>query len=129
VPCPPPDLRRGGRLTRKSSGAWGEELALRYLIRRGYWLVERNYRKRRGEIDFIVRNENSLVFVEEKLRRSTGFGDPLEAVTARKQATIRSLAEQYLADNQPDFDILRFDVVGILATDTGTRIEHIEDAF
>ena len=129
MPCPPGELRRGGRLTRKPSGAWGEDLALRYLTRRGYSLVERNYRKRRGEIDLIVRNEDSLVFVEVKLRRSRGFGDPLEAVTARKQATIRSLAEQYLADNQPDFEILRFDVVGILATDTGTRIEHIEDAF
>ena len=129
MPCPPPDLRRGGRLTTQTSGAWGEDLALRYLTRRGYTLVERNYRKRRGEIDLIVRNEGILVFVEVKLRRSTSFGGPLEAVTARKQATIRSLAEQYLADNQPDFEILRFDVVGILATRTGTRIDHIEDAF
>jgi putative endonuclease len=129
VPRPPPELRRSRRLTSQSSGAWGEDLALRYLTRRGYRLVERNYRKRRGEIDLIVRNEDSLVFVEVKLRRSTGFGDPLEAVTARKQAIIRSLAEQYIADNQPYFDILRFDVVGILATQAGTRIEHIEDAF
>jgi putative endonuclease len=129
LPRPPPELRRGGRLTSKTSGAWGEDLALRYLLRRGYKLVERNYRKRRGEIDLIVRKEETLVFVEVKLRRSTGFGEPLEAVTARKQATIRSLAEQYLADNQPDFDTLRFDVVGILATPSGTRIDHIEDAF
>jgi putative endonuclease len=129
VPRPPPELRWSRRLTSQSSGAWGEDLALRYLTRRGYRLVERNYRKRRGEIDLIVRNEDSLVFVEVKLRRSTGFGDPLEAVTARKQAIIRSLAEQYIADNQPYFDILRFDVVGILATQAGTRIEHIEDAF
>ena len=129
MPRPSPELRRGGRLTHKSSGAWGEDLALRYLTGQGYTLVERNYRKRRGEIDLIVRHEETLVFVEVKLRRSTGFGDPLEAVTARKQATIRSLAEQYLADNQPDFDTLRFDVVGILATHTGTRINHVEDAF
>ena len=129
MPGPPFELRRGRGLTRKSSGAWGEDLALRYLTRRGYRLVERNYRKRRGEIDLIVRNYDTLVFVEVKLRRSTGFGDPLEAVTARKQATIRSLAEQYLADNQPDFDTVRFDVVGILATQTGTRIEHIKNAF
>jgi putative endonuclease len=129
VPRPPPELRRGGSLTRKTTGAWGEDLALHYLLRRGYRLVERNYRKRRGEIDLIVRKKETLVFVEVKLRRSTGYGDPLEAVTARKQATIRSLAEQYLAENQPDFDTLRFDVVGILATHTGTRIDHIEDAF
>src|SRR5918994_5816775 len=73
LPCPPPELRRGGRLTRKSSGAWGEDLALRYLTRRGFNLVERNYRKRRGEIDLILRYEETLVFVEVKLRRSTGF--------------------------------------------------------
>ena len=131
VPGPPPKLRRGGRLKDKSSGAWGEDLALRYLTRRGYTLVERNYRTRRGEIDLIVRNEDILVFVEVKLRRTTGFGDPLEAVTPASKQPSAPLAEQYLyTDNQPDFDTLRFDVVGILADRTrGTRIEHIEDAF
>ena len=129
MPRPPPELRRGRRLTNRTAGAWGEDLALRYLIRRGYRLLARNYRKRRGEIDLIVRDDDTLVFVEVKLRRSTGFGGPLEAVTARKQATIRSLAEQYLAEDRPDYESLRFDVIGILATRSGTRIEHIRDAF
>jgi putative endonuclease len=129
VPRPPPELRRGRRLTNQSSGAWGEDLALRYLLRRGYRLLARNYRKRRGEIDLIVTDDETLVFVEVKLRRSTGYGDPLEAVTSRKQATIRSLAEQYLAENQPEFETLRFDVIGILATRSGTRIVHIKEAF
>ena len=129
MPRSPPELRRGRRLTNQSAGAWGEDLALRYLLRRGYRLVARNYRKRRGEIDLIVTDDETLVFVEVKLRRSTGFGDPLEAVTSRKQATIRSLAEQYLAENQPEFETLRFDVIGILATRSGTRIVHIQEAF
>jgi len=110
-------------------GAWGEDLALRYLIKHGYRLVERNYRTRRGEIDLILRKEGTLVFVEVKLRRGTGFGDPLEAVTPRKQATLRYLAERYLAVREPDFDTVRFDVVGILARREGLRIEHVEDAF
>jgi putative endonuclease len=110
-------------------GAWGEDLALRYLIKHGYRLVERNYRTRRGEIDLILRKEGTLVFVEVKLRRGTGFGDPLEAVTLRKQATLRYLAERYLADREPDFDTVRFDVVGILAGREGLRIDHVEDAF
>ena len=110
-------------------GAWGEDLALRYLIKHGYRLVERNYRTRRGEIDLILRKEGTLVFVEVKLRRGTGFGDPLEAVTPRKQATLRYLAERYLAVREPDFDTVRFDVVGILAGREGLRIEHVEDAF
>jgi putative endonuclease len=99
------------------------------LTRRGYRLVERNYRTRRGEIDLIVHKGDVVVFVEVKLRRSTGFGDPLEAVTPRKQATLRLLAERYLADHQADFDTVRFDVIGILAGRDDLQVRHIEDAF
>ena len=126
---PPSQLRRGRRLTKQSSGAWGEDLALRYLTRRGYILVERNYRTRYGEIDLILRKDDTLVFVEVKLRRTTGFGDPLEAVTSRKQRTIRSLAVQYLSDRSPNFDTLRFDVIGILAHGNKVRIRHVKNAF
>jgi putative endonuclease len=126
---PPSQLRRGRRLTKQSSGAWGEDLALRYLTRRGYILVERNYRTRYGEIDLILRKDDTLVFVEVKLRRTTGFGDPLEAVTSRKQRTIRSLAVQYLSDRSPNVDTLRFDVIGILARGNKVRIRHVKNAF
>jgi putative endonuclease len=98
-------------------------------MRRGYELVERNFRTRYGELDLILRREHTLVVVEVKLRRGLGFGDPLEAVTPRKQSTIRSLAEQYLAEREPDFDTLRFDVVGILVVKGAPRVVHIEDAF
>lgn len=125
----PAQLRRGGRLTGRSAGAWGEDLALRYLTRLGYELVERNYRTRYGEIDLILRQRATLVFVEVKLRRGTGFGDPLEAVTIRKQTTIRALAEQYLSERDPDYDAIRFDVVGIVTGSGKPRLEHVEDAF
>ncbi|MBD0253299.1 MAG: YraN family protein [Rubrobacter sp.] len=125
----PSQLRRGRRLTSQSSGAWGENLALRYLTRRGYTLVERNYRTRYGEIDLIVRKDDALVFVEVKLRRGTGFGDPLEAVTLRKQSAIRSLATHYISDRNPTFDTLRFDAIGILASADKVRIRHVQDAF
>ncbi len=68
------------------------------------------------------------MFVEVKLRRGSEYGDPLESVTPRKQATIRSLAEAYLAEN-PGFEDVRFDVVGILETDGGREIHHVENAF
>ena len=129
MPDPPPELRRGRSLKNRSSGAWGEELALRYLTRQGYTLVERNYRTRYGELDLVVRSGTTLVFVEVKLRRTTGFGDPLEAVTPRKQARIRSLAERYLLDREPAFDTVRFDVVGILLGKGPPSVRHIEDAF
>jgi hypothetical protein len=74
LPGAPPQLRWSGGLREKSSGAWGEDLALHYLTTRGYELVERNYRTRYGEIDLILRNDDLLVFVEVKLRRGTRFG-------------------------------------------------------
>ena len=123
------ELRRGGHLSKRASGAWGEDLALRYLTDRGYQLVERNYRTRYGELDLVLRQGTTLVFVEVKLRRGTGYGDPLEAVTPRKQAAIRSLARQYLAQRAPAFEDARFDVVGILASGGEPRIVHVEDAF
>lgn len=132
-----PELRRGRRLNPQSSrltGNRGEDLALQYLAKKGHVLVERNYRTRHGEIDLIVVSERALVFVEVKLRRGTGFGEPLEAVTPRKQARIRQMAELYLAQKGEDFvarfEEVRFDVVGILVSGAGEpRVWHIEDAF
>lgn len=91
--------------------------------------MERNYRTRYGEIDLILRSGDTLVFVEVKLRRGREFGDPLEAVTPRKQATIRSIAEQYMAERDPELEDLRFDVVGILDSKGAPVIRHVEDAF
>lgn len=129
MPGPPPELRRGRGLSRKRAGDRGERLALDYLLDKGYSVVERNYRTRYGEIDLILRSGGTLVFVEVKLRRGSGFGDPLESVTPRKQAKIRSLAEVYLARRAPDFEEARFDVVGILETGGGREVHHVENAF
>ena len=76
-----------------------------------------------------MRRDDAIVFVEVKLRRGTGFGDPLEAVTPHKQNTLRSVAEHYLYTRKPEFDTLRFDVIGILADRPEVRLHHIEDAF
>lgn len=131
------ELRRGRWLNPQSSrqtGDRGEDLAVKYLAQKGYALVARNYRTRYGEIDLIVSSERALVFVEVKLRRGTGFGEPLEAVTPRKQAGIRRTAELYLAEKGEDFvarfQEVRFDVVGILVLGAGrSRVWHVEDAF
>ncbi|CAA9485693.1 MAG: hypothetical protein AVDCRST_MAG05-1565 [uncultured Rubrobacteraceae bacterium] len=104
-------------------------MARRYLARKGYEIVESNYRTRRGELDLISRQDDTLVIVEVKLRRGTAYGTPLEAVTPRKQRAIRVMAEEYLAEKAPDFQSLRFDVVGILLRGERTEITHIQDAF
>lgn len=113
----------------RRTGDRGEELALRYLSRRGYKLVRRNYRTRYGEIDLIFNHGETLVFVEVKLRRGIEYGDPLESVTSGKQQQVRAVAEQYLAEVQPEFDGLRFDVVGILDVGVRPHITHVEHAF
>jgi putative endonuclease len=84
------------------------------LSQRGYTLVERNYRTRRGEIDLIMRQDDAIVFVEVKLRRGSGFGDPLEVVTLHKQNTLRSIAEHYLYTRKPPFDTLRSRLMGTI---------------
>ncbi|WP_267913549.1 YraN family protein [Rubrobacter xylanophilus] len=112
------------------SGARGEELALAHLLRRGYTLIERNYRTRRGEIDLIMMDGEDLVFVEVKLRRSAGFGEPVEAVTPAKQRRLRLAAGRYLAERAPAHGGVRFDVVGVLAPAGGKpRITHVRQAF
>ena len=63
MPGPPPELLRGRPLSNRLSGAWGEELALRYLAQQGYVLLERKYRTRYGELDLILRHENILMLV------------------------------------------------------------------
>ena len=129
MPGPPPELRRGGGLNNRATGDRGEDIASRYLARSGYEVVERNYRTRRGELDLIARRDGTLVIVEVKLRRGTGYGDPLEAVTPRKQQAIRLMAEEYLHERDPDFQDVRFDVVGILLRAGRPEISHVEGAF
>lgn len=118
----------GSRGTR-GIGDRGEDSALRMLLAKGYELVERNYRTRYGEIDLILREGECLVFVEVKLRRGAAFGDPAEAVTPRKQETIRSIAEQYIVEREPDFEEARFDVIGIQEGAGTPEVRHIEGAF
>ena len=132
MPGAPPELRRGCLLSdqRRAAGQRGEDLALEHLLSEGYSLVARNHRTRHGEIDLIVRRGGTLVFVEVKLRRGLGFGDPLESVTPHKQQRIRTLAERYLAGCKEDaFEEVRFDVVGVLLEGGKTRITHVEGAF
>ena len=116
-------------MNNRATGDRGEDIASRYLARGGYEIVERNFRTRRGELDLIARRDNTLVIVEVKLRRGTGYGDPLEAVTPRKQQAIRLMAEEYLYQRNPDFQDLRFDVVGILLRAGRPEISHVQGAF
>ncbi|MCL5292144.1 MAG: YraN family protein [Actinobacteria bacterium] len=103
----------------------GEEMACRYLQRRGFRILDRNFRMRTGEIDIIARKGDLIIFCEVKAREGELFGKPFEAVTERKIQRIRRLAESYIAFKKPDFEDARFDVISI----ENSKIEHIENAF
>jgi putative endonuclease len=110
-------------------GKIGEDLACRELERRGYAIVARRYRCRRGELDIIARDGATLVFVEVKSRDGHDFGEASEAVTRVKRRRIAALAFEYIVRHHVRECPCRFDVVSI-HLDTGQPvIEVVRDAF
>jgi len=113
----------------KEQGRSGEDIALNYLQKQGYKIIERNYRCRYGEIDLIARDGKTLVFVEVKSRRSTAFGAPEEAVGTAKQKKISTVALWYLEEKNIHNRDARFDVVSVMSTGQEQKVELIRDAF
>jgi putative endonuclease len=124
----------GSRDPRRTLGAVGERLALEHLERLGFAPLARNHRTRWGEIDLIVFDGTTIVFVEVKTRRASGrAGSALEAVPASKQLQVRRMAASWLAEvsDRPRSADLRFDVVGVTVDARGEllRLDHVEAAF
>jgi putative endonuclease len=119
------DARRPvGRTTRQVGGE-KELLAARYLQSQGLHLFERNHRCRFGEIDLIMGDEDCLVFVEVRYRRSSRFGRPEQTVDGRKQRRLSAAAYHYLQAH-PTMLPCRFDVVAIVDQD---QIQWFKNAF
>ncbi len=116
--------------TREDLGRRGEREAERFLKKRGYRIIERNYRTRHGEIDLVALYGDTLVFVEVKTRLSQEFGLPQDSVRGKKRTHIVKVAGHFIAEN-PQFrdHNVRFDVVGITMEGRTPRIEHIAHAF
>jgi len=110
-------------------GKEGERIAEQYLKRKGYKVVERNYRCAAGEVDLIVLDRRVIVFVEVKTRTGHGFGTPLEAVQPRKQRKMMQAAQFFLSQKKLHQRDARFDVVGISWPAREPVIEHVENAF
>lgn len=117
-------------------GNAAESKAARYLRSFGLRLLCKNYRSRYGEIDLIMADSNTLVFVEVRYRRSENFGGALSSVTAVKQKKIRLTAAHYLqAHPQLQSSNCRFDVIGLTHASTDAthtaelRFDWIKNAF
>ena len=111
-------------------GKTGEDYACRELERRGYEILARRFRTRLGEIDIVAREAETLVFIEVKARRSTRFGEPVEAVGWRKQQTIARIAAEYVLRHGIGNATCRFDVVSIVFGEgLRPRLEILRGAF
>ena len=117
---------------KQETGQWGEEQAARYLKRKGYRILERNFSCRFGEIDLIVSDRDYIVFGEVKTRKNDTFAEAKEYVHAAKQQRVRSTAMFWLAAHDTELQP-RFDVIEIYGmADTPMRkldVRHIENAF
>lgn len=113
------------------TGRLGESLAAEFLVNQRYVILECNYRKPYGEVDIIARDGDTLVFVEVKTRKSSGFGSAFEAVDRRKQRHLSRIAQEYLQSHSMVGSPARFDVIAIqLDNDSQpVRIDHIKNAF
>jgi putative endonuclease len=120
----------------KTIGALGEDLAVRYLKKKFYRILERNYRSRFGEIDIIAQKKEFLVFIEVKTRNSFMIARPCESVGFSKQKKIILTAQSYivqkgLCNRQPRFDVIEV----VLSPDTDNspprqlELNHIVNSF
>jgi len=117
-------------MKRKELGDIGEELARKFLKKKGYRIRETNFRCREGEIDIIAEQKDYLVFIEVRTKTSTSFGSPEESVTFAKKEKLIASALAYMGSHKDLPDNWRIDFVGIELDPKGktTRIELIENA-
>lgn len=107
------------KAARQGLGRTGERLAAEFLARRGYCILEQNYRCRHGEIDLVAEEGQDLVFVEVKTRRGVAYGLPEEAVTPRKRQKLREVANHYLDAHHCSERAWRIDVVAVQLSSGG----------
>jgi len=111
-------------------GRSGEGIALQYLKKKKYTIVEKGFRFLRGEIDIIALEGDTIVFIEVKTRKSVDFGQPEESITAAKKRQLRRVAQGYLLRKNIQDVECRFDVLSLIYDEEkGYTINHIKDAF
>lgn len=112
------------------SGKQAEDAACRYLQSQGLTLIERNFLCRRGEIDLIMKQADTTVFVEVRYRRNSRYGSAAESVDWRKQEKLLAAAEYYLQHHpKAAKGACRFDVVALTMQNQQQKIDWIVDAF
>jgi putative endonuclease len=119
---------------RHKLGQLGERLAAEHLGRRGFQIIERNYRTRWGELDLVAFDGRTLAFCEVKTRRAWDAPvSPLEAIGRRKTVRLRNMARSWLSErtDRPYADAIRFDAIAVTFDSAGrfVAIDHVENSF
>jgi putative endonuclease len=114
---------------RREIGNRGEDAAAKYIKKRGYKIVERNFTCPLGEMDIIALDRKTLCFIEVKTVSGKTYGPPEIAVNASKQNKLSKVALTYLNQNHLHDTRARFDVIGVTLSPGEERVELIKDAF
>ena len=109
-------------------GKKGEQLAVDFLQKKGYKILERNYRYQKAEIDIIARLNDTLCAVEVKTRSTPDFGNPQDFVKPKQIQQLVKAIDFYVIENDLDVEV-RFDIVAIIKNKLGIKIEFFENAF
>lgn len=114
---------------KQNEGRLGEEIAENFLKKKGYKILQKNFRIKNGEADIVATDRDILVIIEVKTRISSEFGTPLEAITKWKLKSLINVAQYYKLTHSNLPDLLRIDAVAInLAYDNQViKIEHVEN--
>jgi putative endonuclease len=109
-------------------GKKGEQLAVDFLEKHQYNILERNYYYEKAEVDIIVQKGSTLVAVEVKTRSSADFGNPQDFIKPKQIQNLVKAVNAYIVANDLDVEV-RFDVIAIIKKGNTYHIEHLEDAF
>lgn len=109
-------------------GKKGEQLAVDFLLKNDYKILEKNYRYLKAEVDIIAQKKDTLAAIEVKTRSSDYFGNPEEFVNPKKIKLLISAIDNYVVERDLDVEV-RFDIIAITNNKKGTKIEHLKDAF
>ena len=109
-------------------GKKGEELAVGFLLKNGYKILERNYIFQKAEVDIIARKEDTLAVVEVKTRSTNYFGNPEDFLKPEQIKNLVKAVNEYVTVYDLDVEV-RFDIISIIKEKQGFNIEHLENAF
>ena len=109
-------------------GKKGEQLAVDFLLKNGYSVVERNYRFDKAEVDIIAQQKDTLAIIEVKTRSTSDFGNPQDFVKPKQIQRLVKAVNEYVIKNDLDVNI-RFDIIAITKQGKTYEIEHLENAF